>query len=472
MSTLKLTVNKMWKPSIPQFVRRRWKLLLWVMTGLALPCIWPLWICLRSPDEIVISRQTTYLTSPVTVDGYVDLVPEFNRIRMKGIQPGATINAAAFDKLMTRLKNRYDKLNLPAVGEDQSPAELPGSFLDEIDELVAFLKNNRGVVELPACQPGQEWSFRMVGGQGSDLDLILNHQMFYSRTLPESLSRHIALLLQERRTSELDAVQTAWIEVNEFTICQKTVLSLLLAFQQQANLVGQLKNCLAEPELSRSVNAAIPVVAGDVAIDMSRLERVFSLSALFWFHSGGEMYTTFYEPWIRGRADWNQVLRDHNANCDRVEKEVRLRIASPDWHRRTYQKVTSPPRKSLSDQSVLEMMSEETANWVASRFVGDPESTCFELIDQNLLIQRRRELLNAATFVVEYQQEHSGFPDDLSEAGYSDAVRLPFEGYIAGESVKYSCDGNNCRLTTGEAGFEEVLTLTFDVGKLSADFND
>lgn len=445
---------------------RRKKLILWICFGFVVPWLYPAWILWRGPLPIRISRETTFLTEPVHASGYVDYSFQANRCLLDGVPEGATLDPAAVVSAFQSLQGALPRFNR---GATDVGITLSVEQERQLEDFIELLKDNNGVLTFDPI-PDQLPYFNSFFGP--DMDLMSNVIIGMEQLLPAALKAQWLHHVKQGNTDEAMLRIDALISVQEFVLRQGAGLGSLFATEIETDLLTDCAELLAEGQLStescQQILQRLPVVSHHELHKQLELQRLWKLSCFNAVHSRSMPLDvlTFASPsyverlasrllsrWVVAHADWNRVCEDINLSFDQAELELAEIFGGAV--------ITGQPLTGVKPQ-----FTRESNLWLSQQNATDDLIFWSRLNDPGIgfayemcRCQRKREVLNAATFMLDYKAANGSWPESLTQAGFNDLSRISKEGPAFSEdlTVMFGDVVDEFQLTIGTGGDSVIL---------------
>ena len=414
---------------------RRKKLILWICFGFVVPWFYPAWILWRGPLPIRISKDTTFLAEPVHASGYVDYSFEANRCLLDGIPEGATLDAEAVVSAFQELQSALPRFVPGASNVDVTLSEDQEMQLDDFFEL---LKDNNGVLTLDPIPDQLKYSNPFFY---PEMDLISNVIIGMEQLLPAALKAQWLHHVKQGNTDEAMLRIDALVSVQEFVLRQDSVLGSLFVAEIESDLLADCAELLVEgqlsPESCRQILRRLPVLSYSKLHKQLKLQRLWKLSCLNALHSRSMPLDilTLASPsyvkrladrllghWVVARADWNRVYEDVNLSFDQAELELAEIYGGSVT---TGQPLTAVKPQFTRESSLWLSQQNATDDLIFWSRLNDPG---IGFVYEMCRCQRKREVLNAATFMLDYKTANGSWPKSLTQAGFNDLSRISREG--------------------------------------------
>ena len=438
---------------------RRKKLLLWVVTGIGAPILYLAWGFIRAADPISISKETTWQISPVHSSGYVDFTEEMNRQRNVNVPQNAALDdreyiaaVGAIDTLIAPLKNRErnEVLNWPPEVDKQ------------LDRLIAFQRNNLGVIDIPEIPNGAR--FQVPALESRRLQNFGDQILAYHRSfVPSLLKRASYRLFQNDAAGALDDYVAA-SESQAFQFRQKSLLPVLFGIQIHEEITADLARNMHKgrmsPEQCRGILLAGPTLSRNDIQATTNVMRMNSLNWVFLMHSRQSSMSSTIGPvgtldrwlrngrdrWMVGNTDWNEICRHINQYFDQADTHVvslydddREPQTIPTWH-----------------------VPENVGSWAWTRrgmtnVVRKQMSLFFEnewpiLVKSNQKYERCRVGFWWTTVLHEHFQQSGEYPASLEELG-QEKPEIQKDTTVMQESVEYTKTERGYSLSMGHGKY-------------------
>jgi len=440
--------------------RRRWRKWMWIgsLCGIGLPIGWFAWTVLKSPVALEISRETTYLTEPLTEVGYVDFLSVFRaryekmggdsperdewNLLMEGehgrgqyagrsilyIDPVSAI-------VQSRLEADVDALQAESTDDPQdlifSLRRLPWTAADHpivadvVDRNSAWYERVRK--NLP---PIDAMGFPSAGGKDGALENVLLPGTQYSRRVTRRF------LLRSCLRSGTGDSSGAFEDISfAYRITARPQLFLMEAItkwaaEQEASTAAAAI-LLSEPLITGSMiefaqalptESLLPQVA-----QLAHETRYIEIDHVQWIHRTREQNPgaavtpklRYVQPLLDKRfvnaIDWNRVLRSHNERYDRIDEGLQTH----EW-KTGFDAISDQFEKATADAAKKRL--EEIGIWSLPPKTDDVIEASYDIyeliqiawVNAAKTVVHRRAVQLAIRLAV-WKQQHGHFPAELEE---------------------------------------------------------
>lgn len=431
---------------------------------------------MSGPVELRVSPGTTMITEPVHSSGYVDYSEEVNRCLQQGVDTDATMNELEIGSACYKVRALSPKF---AYRKQLPTVEISEDLDSQLFALSDVLNANRGVLNVKPLTEADSYENRFW--VRLDNSIVADEQLFLGRQLYVLLINAARMRLAEgERLQGIRHLRTV-SQIQSLLLRQKTELSILVALQQQQNSLNDIADLLTDRLLSpsdvRELLAGLPRVDYRYLKAQMRLARIWPLAAVCTVHSGQyspqfnlfrklsvlqDSLESISDSWVIARADWNGILSQLNEAWETGERDLAAEYGMANetsTATAAEETVRSQPKSGI--RRIIWSLSEEAATQrIQNLLIADPARMRLGLLASVRTTQRRRELLSAATYVVEFQQHRMRVPASLEEADYSAACRIPIDGVVAAEELQFSQSASQFELSIGTGDDEEKLRFT------------
>ena len=299
---------------------------LWAATGIILPLLYPVWILMRGPRAIPVSKETTFLTKPILENGYVDYAEGVNQLLSPGFADAESVDVNAVVSAVQELSILLDESKRTSNGRRPNAVFAPD--VPERLRQVAGLLNGPAKLELTGATHQQTVS--AVGERFSGYrDFALGITRLDIELASPLREQVLAAIWEQKPESAMDVID-AWNAVlrplrhhrlrwhgSDF----RTPLSVF------DTLVGY--RGIDQKRLRRQLTTmALPNYA-DLQKNL-RLWRLSCLNELVGFHGGynkpgflgpsvARFFGTIGWRWTLARANWTLLFRHANQVFDTGE---------------------------------------------------------------------------------------------------------------------------------------------------------
>ncbi|MEJ7590737.1 MAG: hypothetical protein WKF77_04260 [Planctomycetaceae bacterium] len=476
----------------PWTKRPRWKLRA-VCFALVVFAILSVYLWISLPTAIVISRETTWLTEPLTADGqYVDfpraLHEKFPAMRGKWEDspwylltynvPSRPLTVPYEDpeqtiemESTTALQDYLNQRSAYPFSEDDDPV-LAGIISENEPWYAAALAMKPG----PSLMPSNDGSFYSLRVGGGPNDKLIRR--FALRTM-------LAF-----GTGDMDKGFEGLkfqMEVHRHTRQLPGVLGAYLALEQEAEMSRQIWSvALLCPDLGIRLLEIIAQLPTPEALTIEMVERfdfferLIDLHELQEFHRGRPtmlMYRFFprdqenrMQEWARvkmlwKRIDFNELMRRQNESIEEMKRILRIEDVSAR-------------SRELNDlfHTIDDIETAEDAASLGFAVIGDPTDTiskgmryhivgsCSSVSNKILHATNRFRLCHLAVRLAAFKDKYKRYPDSLLEVAEMDGVQSAPSNMtldvFTGEEFRYASDGETLRIQSwGPNGVDDTNTM-------------
>ena len=446
-----------------QPVARRWtrRRVVWLLSaiGIGVSLLRFLWIIFGWPPAIVISRETTWVTEPLTEDGYVDFLELVRR------KTHADLTTPPEEDPWFLMEERERRVGWSPQNADvyRDPVDafragLPDESPDsELAEQLRTLQTDLQMrhVEQPistsnlevlaaGVEENNDWYAAVRGSYDSRYPLDVNvpsvaHVPLQHASIHRQFGHRFCLraavrFAQGRTTEALDDIRFVYsIAAREDNGIQCAIQFGIAKSIEHTACSAATAGVLAADELTPSELEIIRRLPSENCVDRvveacDQWERVMWLDLIQNLHRRGadEMLVTFTGPlnWLKAKrfqhsVDWNFVLRDQNQLFDRIVAGMRL----PTWEQQRaaikQALVRDDDSYTVRDSDLpLDMIEPWTWQSPGRRFPDMARSWHVDCDNHLALAHSRglnRRAVQIAARLALWKQQHGSYPAVLAE---------------------------------------------------------